>query len=384
VFKRTNARFAASLLLIAAASAQTPTQTDKVADAQAPAAAAPAAAAPPKSPWTQWGTDFSILLDGYVDGNFNHPDSGFNGIRNFDVRADNVHLSMAKLTIDHAPGPFGFHADVGFGQTFDMVHSADLDYEGMKYIEQAYVSLKPKSWKGLQVDAGKFVTSAGAEVIEAYSNWNYSRSILFSWAIPYYHLGLRASFPVGSHFTGGVQVVNGWNNVKDNNSGKTVGLTGAYAWKKVTWTTNYYGGPENPNTNSGMRNLFDTTVQVNPNDKLSYYINFDYGRNKYSGSGAAQWTGIAGAARYAIGKKWAFAPRVEFYNDMDGYTTGTKQQLKEITLTGEYKWNNWLVSRLEFRNDWSNEPFFEKEGGKTSKTQPTILFAMMAYFGPHK
>ena len=31
--------------------------------------------------------------------------------------------------------------------------------------------------------------------------------------------------PVGKHFTGGAYLVNGWNNVEDNNSGKTVILT---------------------------------------------------------------------------------------------------------------------------------------------------------------
>jgi hypothetical protein len=69
---------------------------------------------------------------------------------------------------------------------------------------------------GLEVDFGEFVTAAGAEVIETNANWNYSRSLLFAWAIPYYHFGLRGAVPVGSHFTGGVQVVNGWNNIADN------------------------------------------------------------------------------------------------------------------------------------------------------------------------
>ena len=54
------------------------------------------------------------------------------------------------------------------------------------------------------MDVGKFVTSAGAEVIETNGNWNYSRSLLFALAIPYYHMGVRTSMPVGKHFTGGV------------------------------------------------------------------------------------------------------------------------------------------------------------------------------------
>ena len=39
------------------------------------------------------------------------------------------------------------------------------------------MSFKPAKAKGFEVDFGKFVTSAGAEVIESYSNWNYSRSL---------------------------------------------------------------------------------------------------------------------------------------------------------------------------------------------------------------
>ena len=39
------------------------------------------------------------------------------------------------------------------------------------------------------MDFGKFVTSAGAEVIESKDNWNYSRSLLFAYAIPYWHFG---------------------------------------------------------------------------------------------------------------------------------------------------------------------------------------------------
>ena len=55
----------------------------------APAASTPAPApAPPKSAFTQGGMDFSFLFDGYVNGSYNHPDSGFNQYRNFDYRAD--------------------------------------------------------------------------------------------------------------------------------------------------------------------------------------------------------------------------------------------------------------------------------------------------------
>jgi hypothetical protein len=371
----------ATCLMVGTAAAQTGTPSDTQ-TATAPAAA-PAAPAPP-SAYHQVGMDFSFLFDGYVDANFNNPSSGWNSLRNFDMRSDTLHFNMGKITIDRAPGPVGFHLDVGFGEIFSVIHAADQAPKGLKYIEQAYVDFKPKSWKGVEVDVGEFVSAAGAEVIDVNQNWNYSRSLLFAWAVPYYHFGIRTSFPVGAHFTGGVQLVNGWNNVYASNQGKLIGLNGAYAWKKATWTNVWYGGPERDKNSPGWRNLFDSVVQVNPNDNLSLYLNFDYGRNKNVGPDTAQWTGIAGAARRAVGKKGAITGRVELFDDVNGFSTGLAQTVKEFTLTGEYKFSGWLLSRLEFRDDWSSQPFFEKGQGDTSKNQPTVLLGMVAYFGPKK
>jgi len=365
--------------------AQTP---DNAPAGQTPAPApAPAAAPapPPPSLLRQWGTEFSFLFDGYTDVNFNNPASGFNGLRNFDVRSDTLHVNMGEITIDHAPAPVGFHLDVGFGETFDIIHEGNRDPDAWKYFKQAYVDIKPASWHGVELDAGEFVTSAGAEVIETNQNFNYSRSLLFAWAIPYSHTGFRLQYPIGSHFTGSFQVVNGWNNVEPINSGKTYGFTGAYAWKKVTWNHNYYVGPEHPGTTRGWRNLYDTSIAVNQTDNFTWYLNFDYGRDKNIGAGASQWTGLAGAARYAIGKNYAIAGRLEFFDDANGLMTGTAQTVKEFTVTGEYKVTGWLMTRAEFRTDWSDHGFFEQKNAPTgSKVQPTALLGLIAYIAPKK
>lgn len=339
-----------------------------------------APAAPPA--WSAGGIDFSGLVDGYYSLNFNHPASRTNQVRNFDVMANQFSLNMAKLVMEHAADPVGFRVDLGFGKAFDVVNGTEASPAAFRYIEQAYVSYKPASLKGLQLDFGKHVTMAGAEVIETHSNWNYSRSLLFSWAIPYYHMGLRTSMPVGKHFTAGFHLVNGWNNVEDNNSGKTVGLSGAVSAGPVTWSNNYYAGPEKTNTNQGWRHLYDTTVLVT-GSKASAYLNFDYGVDKNPGSSGNAWYGVAGAARFALTGHIALTPRLEWFNDRDGFSTGTPQKLKEFTLTAEYKFTRGLLSRFEYRRDWSDRPFFERgvtPGG--SKNQSTLLAGFVAYFGP--
>ena len=101
--------------------------------------------------------------------NSNHPASGKNGLYNFDTKANQFSLSMAKLSMSHSADPIGFQVDFGFGKTFDIVNGGEPAL-GTKNIEQAFVSWKPKGKdSGFQMDFGKFVTSAGAEVIESLS-----------------------------------------------------------------------------------------------------------------------------------------------------------------------------------------------------------------------
>ena len=231
--------------------------------------------APPPPVWSVGPIDFSGLVDVYADKNFNNPGSMTNGLRNFDVKSNQFSLNMAKLSLEHAPDPVGFRVDFGFGRAFEIIHAGEPNsgLSVMRNIQQAFISLKPPKGKGLQLDFGKFVTSAGAEVIETKDNWNYSRSLLFAWAIPYYHFGVRTSMPMGKVFTGGFQLVNGWNNVEDNNSGKTIGLTGNFTGKKISWFNTFYTGPENTGSNKGWRNLYDTNLLLTPSDNFSAYIN---------------------------------------------------------------------------------------------------------------
>jgi hypothetical protein len=339
----------------------------------------------------------TAFIDGYYSYNYNQPTNSANGqindLYNFNDKTDTVDLSAVKLTLNHDPAPFGAHFDFFYGRTNDLVTSG-LQAD---YIEQAFLSLKPPAAKGFEADFGRFVTSAGAEVIEAKDNWNYSRSLLFSWAIPYTHFGLRTSMPVSKTETVGVQVVNGWNEVTKNNGWATVGLTSAYVKTKYTWDLNVYTGPENALPGHGYRNLVDTTLLLTPNSKFNAYINYDYGQNRDAIVGTPPyasgdkkinaWQGIALAAHEQISTATAVAARYEFFTDPDGFMTGTAQHLNEFTGTFEYKVPKMpqaLVSRAEYRHDQSDEPFFHKNSTGMVDGQSTVTVGLILIFAPHQ
>lgn len=380
----------AAMAFVTAAYGQTPAPA--AAAAAAPAAAAPAPA-PLGFPWKVGPMAVTGYVDGYYSYNANQPglsaNNQINDLYNFNDKTDQVELSLAKLTLNHDPAPVGAHFDFMYGRTNELMN-AGLQGD---YIENAYISVKPPKAKGFEADFGKWVTSAGAEVIEANGNWNYSRSLLFSWAIPYFHTGIRTSMPVSKTETIGVQVVNGWNNVTKNDGWATVGLTSALVKPKYTWDVNVYTGPEHATAEHGYRNLFDTTLLLTPNSKFNAYINYDFGENhdaKLNGVGDTNrntWQGIAFAAHEQVNAANAFALRYEFYNDVNGFTTGTVQHLNEITGTYEYhvpKLPQAVLSRLEYRRDMSNQPFFHQNETSMVDQQSTFSIGLIVALAPHQ
>lgn len=357
-------------------------QTDQ--STQAPA---PAPAAEP-TPFAVGPITFSGLVDAYYSLNFNHPASKNNVIRNFDVKANQFSLNMAKLSVEHTPDPVGFKLELAAGRAMDVFHATDpAGSEVVKHVFQAYVSLKPEKWKGIQLDFGKFVTSAGAEPTETHLNWNYSRSLLYANG-PYYHMGARLSVPLSSYFTAGVQLVNGWNNVEDNNSGKTGGLTFGLTTSKLNIFHTYYFGNEKTDTVDGvkvdapgMRHFWDTVVAVNPSGRISGTFNFDYGIDKNPLATDAHFYGFSAMARFAVNDMIQFSPRYDWYKDRDGFITGVAQTLQEFTFTGDVKLPKGFLMRAEYRRDWSSQPFFDHGNERANwMSQPTALVGMIAVF----
>src|SRR5690242_18793532 len=259
-------------------------------DNAVPAAAIPGSiAATPASPGSTTlagllgPTSLSGFVDMYYGYNANQPASRTNGFRSFDSYTNQFALNLIELVVDKQPvatnSRTGYHIALGYGQAINAVNGSEpggLSFD--QYLKEAYFSYLAPAGKGLQVDVGKFVTPAGAEVIETKDNWNYSRGLLFSSAIPYYHFGLRAKYAFNDKYSLTGYVVNGWNNLVDNNTGKTYGMSlGWNVTKRVSSTQNYMAGPEQA-SNSNWRQLWDTAITYSPTGKLSLMANTDYGR----------------------------------------------------------------------------------------------------------
>lgn len=336
-------------------------------------------------------TEVSGFVDTYYAYNFNKPASPcatvagvafFTCPRNFDVQHNSFSLNLAEVALEKKPAADsrgGFRFDLDFGPTQAIVNAAEPGgVEIFQHIGQAYVSYLAPA--GMQVDVGKFVTPVGFEVIKTKDNWNYSRSHLFTLAIPYYHMGVRASYPLGDKVALTGFVLNGWNNVVDNNTGKTVAVQASVkASNALTVAETYISGPEQTDDNSEWRQLSDTVATFTVTPRFSLAGNYDYGRDTQSGA-TVNWQGVAGYARFQPTAWFALSPRAEYYNDKEGFTTGAAQKLKELTLTGVLKSKDGVMLRLEYRRDVTDTPFFVKHDGELVKNQDTFTVGFIYAF----
>ena len=324
--------------------------------------------------------EVSGLVDGYYSYNFNHPDGGINTGRAFDVRDNSFSLNLAKFTLEKKndlSSPLGFKLDLGFGPTVDLVNAPDqFNGPAIRNVLQAYVSYVVPVGKGLTVDFGKFYTPVGSEVIETKDNFNYTRSFLFTYG-PYTHTGFRAKYAFNDKVALTGFLVNGWDTFLDNNRAKTGGVSLSLTpTSRLAITQTYLGGPEQTDYNEGWRHTADTVVAYVANDKLTLLGNYNYSADKLIDGRKVHWTGFAGGLKYAFTNKLAFSPRFEVFDDHDGYRTGVAQTLKGLTLTQELKLANNLLTRFEFRRDWSDTDFFSKSYGRTVRAQNTLLVGM--------
>jgi hypothetical protein len=282
------------------------------------------------------------------------------------------------------PEPVGLRVDLGFGPVADFTASNstftdpnpgnNTAGEVLKHFQQAYASFALS--KSLTLDFGKFVTSAGAEVIEAKGNWNYSRSFLFNYAIPLTHTGLRLTAPVSSALTVQAMLVNGWDQVFDDNRGKTLGLS--VTFNAPTGTTLIFNGMAGPETNPGNENwrFLADIVATQPLGPITLMANFDYGHQ-----GGADWWGIAGYGRIALVSLLNLSLRGELFKDANGFRLipGVDTRVEEFTITGGFPIGNNGELRAEFRGDFSS-PGIYAVGTDTVSSQFQLLAAALAWF----
>jgi hypothetical protein len=336
--------------------------------------------------------DAHVLVDLYLQHDFAEPPSGRVQLRSFDF-TDGPAIGFLRLTLAHKPKRVGFRIDFGVGDLADGLYNDDplatTDPEAARWlsrVEQAFLTVIVPVGSGLQIDAGKFNTPIGWEDNESLTNWNYSRSLLFTWAEPSVQSGVRVSYDFGDWATS-LFWLNGWNaNFAGGNDLRSGAL--AVRWKKgekleisLVWAAGLERAPTHlADPTLTFRSLIDVSLRYNPVRRLTLVATADWGNDRAQGG-----IDFGGAAVYASveATDWLRATvRAELLADPEGYATGHTQYVGEVTETVELRGKiagAGLALRLEARQDQSSAPVFDGAGGPRT-SQDTVTAALLAWY----
>lgn len=351
-----------------------------------------------------------IDISGYMDVQYTDqhsqatPNASGNRGRIFDNNRDTFSVNSFEIDIERAANPeggAGFRADLQYGQDARAI-GADGSSSDAIDLQQAYIEyIAPLNFfndnkilpQSIKFQVGRFVTLAGAEVIESKDNWNISRSFGFGLAIPFVHTGLRSNFKLWEDFFDVyLGVNNGWDNAIDNNTYKTLeaGL-GFKPLESVSFFHSVYWGPENADQNGRRRFLLSNVMGWDVTDRLSLKGEFNFGNQSRAALSSviydsptfdtANWYNWAAYARYQFTEKWALANRFEIFRDTDFTRTTTAlnrptRSLWAYTATAEYKLTDNTITRLEYRFDKADDgsAAFENQNSHQSTIGAQVLY----------
>lgn len=321
----------------------------ELAVAEAPEAAVELADAPSSEP--QWTDDLSLSLfaDGYAQAIWtaSEPFGGDRGMmlahRPF-THVGGLTLSFLGLDVAYEDGPIGATVNLRFGTSTPRLLGPTSGLpDGMQFVKQAFVSWRPVD--RFQIDFGQFDTIYGAEVSESWQNPTYSRGALYNLVQPFYHTGFRVSYaPIESVTITGL-VVNGWNNVIDDNDMKTFGAQLSWSEGALSVSAGYLGGPEGAGNDELWRHFADVVIGLDLG-ALTLSANADYSAEDIGGGTFVQLWGVMLAGRLGLSDHLGLALRGEYIGDPDdgsGLVTGTATL--EVTPTEN------LIIRLDTRVD---------------------------------
>jgi hypothetical protein len=263
----------------------------------------------------------------------------------------NVNLAFVEVDLDRGPvrGRLALQAGTSVQSNYGAeprvgsISGPDLT----RHIQEAVVGIHvaPPLW----IDAGVFYSNIGQESWASRDNPTYTRSLIADYT-PYYSAAVRAVWQASSVLTVRLDVVNGWQNVSETNSGKAAGLRVAYAPSpSVLLGYSAFVGDEQPDSLPNHLRVFNQVfARLGHADRAAAWLTFDLGRQDHPGAGHSPWYGLAAIGRLPVTSRVALNARVERYADPDGVivpslgsapfeTTGASVGL-DLTLPSGFLW----------------------------------------------
>ena len=326
-----------------------------------------------------------VGLGGYVDSyygyNFSQPADGTNPYFVSSARHNEVTINLAYVDVRYRSTYMRMRFVPGFGTYMDANYKNEPG--SLKNMVEANVGVLVSAKRKIWLDVGVLSSPFTNESAISKDQLMYTRSFAPE-NVPYYVTGAKLSVPVNSKLNANLFLINGWQVIQDNNSGKSLTTQLEYRPnKKMLFNWNTYIGDERSAKNPDFRmRYFNDFYWIYKSGKISATSCFYFGYQQKNGAPTANWWQANFIASYAFNEVVSLSGRIEHFNDTGAVhvtavsgVSGFKSSSAGACVN--FKLHRLALLRFEGRQFFSTDNVY-LDGNQNASSSSTLLIGSLA------
>jgi len=301
---------------------------------------------------------------------------------------DEFSINLAYIDLKYQTKDLRIRVVPGFGTYMNANYAAETGT--LKNLVEASAGVKIAKNKEIWLDAGVLGSPYTNESAISKDHLMYTRSLAPEY-VPYYLCGVKLSVPLSKKTMAYFYLINGWQQINDNNKGKSIGTQLEYRPNEhhlINWNT--YLGNENSisNPNFGMR-YFTDVYWIYTHNRFSatscFYIGYQELKNANSSFSNSIWWQANLISRYKINEKISLSGRVEYFNDKNNIQIIPITSLNHFNtfstaLCFNLQLNKNAMFRLESRHFLSDATLFLDSNANPTKKMTWLVANLTFWF----
>jgi hypothetical protein len=333
-----------------------------------------------------------LAIGGYLDAYYgiSSEKNGSNTVPYFVnmSRNNELNINLAYVDIRYTDSNFRVRFVPGFGTYMNANYANEQGT--LKHIVEGSVGFRLSKKRNIWLDAGVLGYPYTNESAVSKDHLMYTRSIAPEY-VPYYLSGVKLSFPLSKKTIAYLYLLNGWQQIIDQNDSKSIGTQVEYRpTDKLLINWNTYIGDERSSITPNYRLRFFSDVYAifTPNEKWMYTSCVYVGNQRVASLNETKnqtWWQANVIGKYNLNQKHALSGRLEYWNDpsqnmivnpklSSGFTIGS------ASLCYNFKANDHALIRIEARQFSSDKNAFLTMNGNPTNRLTWIVGGLTVWF----
>lgn len=330
------------------------------------------------------------FLDTYYAYDFNNPSNHEREFTTQPVRHNEFNVNLAyieavmKQESTRGRLAFQFGQSVTKNTTGEPRQGSTSGPQDAKVFQEAFIGkrIAENTW----LDFGIFLGNIGAESWISKDNWTYTRALNLDY-VPYYSSGVRLEHKLTNNQSVQLQILNGWQNMSENNQGKAIGMQYKNQLNdKMTFTyNNFFGDEKVVSSVSRFRAYHNFIFQWLQSERWQYLTSFDVGhQSQQKNDGVDGWMATTLTIRRVLNSERSLAYRMEYYSDPHEANIVTSSpngfQVSGASLNFDQKLDQTVLWRTELRGFYSKDKIYPQSTNSKNRLNGFLVTSFSAWF----